>query len=112
MARNPFSAQFIVYTDPAPNVSFEVPVGSLAVVRDINAYSLVAVGGLTASLQNSAEAPPAVFAALVGADAPWYQQWQGRVVVPAGGFISIAWSGVSDGLSAYVGGYLLDADLP
>lgn len=112
MARNPFSQQFIVYTDPAPNVSYEVPPNMVAVVRDITAFSLAAIGGLTASLQNSGEAPPCVFAALVGADVPWYQQWQGRVVVPAGGFISIAWSGVTDGLSAYVGGYLLLADLP
>ena len=112
MARNPYSQQFLVYTDSSPSVLYEVPPGYLADIRQVTAYSEAAIGGLTVSIQDSGEAPACIVVALVGAAAPWYQAWEGRVVVPSQGFISIAWSGASSGLNAYVGGFLLADNLP
>lgn len=106
-----FSTQFIVYTDETPNESFEVPEGFTAVVRDITLW--VGVGGhyATVGFGNSVDAPIAWFAYLSEVTIANTAQWQGRVVVPGGGYINLDTGGLSYEDSVYVGGYLLRNNL-
>lgn len=102
-----YSQQFIVRWGGDPLPAYEVPAGFTAVIRDFSFYSGAAGDIMRLYIQNSAAAPQVVAAMLEGTGAPEYQQWQGRVVVPAGGFISLAESVVGDEADVYVGGYLL-----
>lgn len=107
MAWPVYSQQFIVYTSSAPNQSYLVPENFVAVVRDITLWDPAAGILLQVSLQNSDAAPAIVFANLSGAGVPTYEQWQGRVVCPAGGTISFATESLGADSQVYVGGYLL-----
>jgi len=102
-----FSAQFIVYTDSTPNVSYEVPAGFTAVLRDFTAAWTIAGTFFQVGIQNDEEAPECIVAQIEAVGAVGYEQWTGRVVVPSGGFITIEIGEAASGLSFYVGGYLL-----
>lgn len=102
-----FSTQLILYTDAAPNLSFLVPDGFTAVVRDFSAQTNL--GGVIAQLfvQNDVDAPLVCVAQAETAGVAGYDQWQGRVVAPAGATLSLELSTADSGTSVYVGGYLL-----
>lgn len=104
-----FSQGFIYYTDAAPNSDYEVPEGFTAVVRDFTVFSSLAAVDAYLIVQNNATAPQVGIASIESVGVLKSDQWQGRCVVPAGGFITISLSGVSSGTSVYVGGYLLRA---
>lgn len=102
-----FSSQFIVSNDETGTGVFEVPSGSVAVIRDFSVW-LEAGGALVQlQIQNSSVAPAVVAAQVSTIGVPGYAQWQGRVVVPPGGIMSIASESLGSGLHVYVGGYLL-----
>ena len=102
-----YSQAFILYTDSTPNLSFDVPEGFTAVVRQITAYT--SLGGLQVVAYVLPEGGPAtaVFAAnnLVGVNAAW--AWEGRVVQEGPGTVGINVSSEALDSSVYVGGYLL-----
>lgn len=102
-----YSAQFIVYTDAAPNTTYEVPAGATAVIRDFSAIATVAATLVQVTIQDSATAPACIVASLELAGLEQYAQWVGRVVIPAGGIITLNLGSLSAGVSSYVGGYLL-----
>jgi hypothetical protein len=102
-----FSSQFIVYTDAAPNTSYEVPDGFVAVIRDFTLFTSIGATGAQLSIQNSATASSCVVAWLAAAGLEDYHQWTGRVVVPSGGFITLDVVSAGEGANSYVGGYLL-----
>ena len=107
MARNIFSAQLILYTEAAPNETFEVPAGFVAVMRDCSLFTAVGAAAGYVTVQNSATGPTVVVARLETVGALAYDQWQGRVVVPAGGFLSFVNGSFGTGGEFYAGGYLL-----
>jgi hypothetical protein len=102
-----FSAAFIVQQPSASNTHFEVPPGFTAVVRDFTVACLY--GGTLTSLyiQDSSVAPAVTIAYLEVAGVGQSAQWQGRIVVPENGFISVYIADLSSGANTYVGGYLL-----
>jgi hypothetical protein len=102
-----FSSQFILYTDPAPNTEFDVPSGFTAVIRDFTFYTSVGDTVSQLAIQDSGSAPQVVCAQLSGTGVNSYAQWQGRVVVPAGGIITLYPGEVGFDQQMYVGGYLL-----
>lgn len=102
-----FSSGLIYYTGATPNTAFEVPAGFTAVVRDVSVYSGVGEVNLSLYVQLS-DADPAVYViGLNTTGANVSAHWEGRIVVGAGGTITIDIGelGYYDG--AYVGGYLL-----
>lgn len=105
----PWSSQFILYTDSAPNLTFEVPAANVAVLRDFTAFATVAATFAQLRIQNSEAAPAITVASLELAAIEAYEQWTGRVVVPGGGVISLNLGSLAAGLEIYVGGYLLNA---
>lgn len=102
-----FSSQFIVYTDSTPNTSFEVPAGFTAVLRDFTASWTLAGTYSQVTIQNDEAAPACIVAQLEMSGLVGYDQWTGRIVVPAGGVINLVIGDAATGLSFYVGGYLL-----
>jgi len=102
-----FSAQFIVYTASTPNSTFVVPDGFTAVMRDASVVQDVGGYAWELNFANSEEAPVCAvdYASSLGVFE--VHQWQGRVVVPAGGVIGVVFSTVGPTPSCYVGGYLL-----
>jgi hypothetical protein len=102
-----YSAPFIQYTSSTPNLSFEVPAGFTAIVRQISVYQ--DVGSFVASLAfQDSEAAPNIFvwtgeqSGLVN-----YIATEGRWVLGEGGIMTMYLSSVLDSLTVYVGGYLL-----
>jgi len=107
VARPVYSAQFLLYTDSAPNTEYEVPAGFTAVIRDITCYSEAAGTLAQLFIENAAGAPAVtVYSAEVLGFAA-YDQWTGRVVVPSGGLMTLTFGELAVGLQVYVGGYLL-----
>jgi hypothetical protein len=102
-----FSSQFIVSTEAEGYPSFLVPAGFTAVVRDFSIFSTASVELAQLFIQNSDAAPAVCCASLATASAPAYAQWQGRVVCPEGGTISVTLEFVFGAPDLYVGGYLL-----
>jgi len=102
-----YSAQFILYTSVDPTTSYEIPSGFTAVVRDFTGYSDGGASLCQLLIQNDGSAPELVVAQLSFAGIAAYAQWQGRVVVPAGGFILIQPGALLVNPGFYVGGYLL-----
>lgn len=102
-----FSSQFILNNSTTGYSSFEVPAGFTAVIRDFSCYTIVGVSLAQILVQNSSVAPPIVVASLGELGVNVYAQWQGRVVVPAGGLIDQNLEFTGDGPDTYVGGYLL-----
>lgn len=102
-----FSTQFIVYVDAAPNLSYEVPAGFTAVVRDVTFYATIAGTLCQVTIQDSGAAPVVTVVSEELAGLGAYEQWTGRVVVPEGGFIGLVLGSLAAGINAYVGGYLL-----
>jgi hypothetical protein len=102
-----FSQGFIYWSDSTPNDAFEVPAGFTAVVRDFTAVTLLGDVLIGMFVQQSASAPsiPIAYSSVLGAAQSY--QWQGRVVVDAGGFVTIAGAALGYELGVYVGGYLL-----
>lgn len=102
-----FSQGFIYYTEAAPNNSFGVPEGFTAVLRDVQ-ISCEAGGSLFAIYgDNGAGAPVYTILYLEVLGATQSASWEGRVVIPGGGALSLAQTTLGVGASAYVGGYLL-----
>lgn len=113
MAYSPvFSTQFILYTDATPNLSYAVPAGATAVLRDATFYSTVAATLCQVNIQDSDEAEAVVVVSEEIAGVGVYAQWTGRVVVPGGGFINLELGSLAAGINAYVGGYLLQNQVP
>jgi len=106
-----FSAQFIVYTDAAPILAYEVPSGFTAVVRDFSLYT--EAGGVVGQLllADAAGSPECVVASIGALGVAAYGQWQGRIVAPGGAFLTLSLTSEDLGTSAYVGGYLLRNNL-
>lgn len=102
-----FSQDFINYTPETPNTSFEVPEGFTAVVRDCTYATYVGVGWAFIGKQSSVDAPTVWFASLAVDVVYNFSQWQGRVVVEQGGYISLNITQLADDGCVYVGGYLL-----
>lgn len=102
-----FSAAFVIYTDGAPNTQFDVPAGFTAVVRDVEATTELGASAFSAYFGDSLIAPGVVFAYLTTEGALQSVHWEGRVVVPGGGFIGLGQYTLGVGATAYIGGYLL-----
>lgn len=102
-----FSSQFILYTDAAPNLSFLVPAGMTAVVRDFSLQTNLGGAVAQVAIQNSEAAPAIVIAQLETVGFPAYDHLEGRWVVPENGLVNLSVSTVDSGTSVYVGGYLL-----
>lgn len=102
-----FSAQFVVHTGGDPYSPFEVPDGFTAVIREAAGFS--GAGGFVAQvrIQNSLIAPGVKPISLGATGIPAWAQWQGRIVVPEGGQISVDVASFIDDPDFYVGGYLL-----
>lgn len=102
-----FSAPLIQYTNATPNTSFEVPSGFTAVAR----FAAITqdYGGYAAGwyIQDSEAAPGIFFDYTSDLGLLECHQWQGRVVVPEGGFFGFTSSEFGSSLNAYLGGYLL-----
>lgn len=107
MARAVYSSQLISYSATTPNQQFDVPDGFTCIVRDIDAYQNVGAWILTLSYGNSLVAPAITVVALQADGVVNYNQWRGRIVVPAGGFVRIDANVFDTSLGVYVGGYLL-----
>jgi hypothetical protein len=108
VARYVYSTPFIQYTSATPNNQYEVPLGYVAIVRQITVQQNEGAYSFFAYTQDSPEAPGLVFAADESAGFYNYAAWEGRVVVPGGGIITIETSTVFSSLNSYVGGYLLN----
>lgn len=106
-----FSSQFIVASELDGISSFLVPAGFTAVVRDFSSW--FSAGGAVVQLvvQNSEAAPGVTVAAVGAAGVAEYSQWQGRVVVPAGGIMTVDTTYLGATPDIYVGGYLLRNNL-
>jgi len=104
-----FSELFVLNNPDTGYSTYQVPAGFVAVIRDFSIFAIdaLSLGNLAVSL--SEVAPLVIVASLGAIGETLYAQWQGRVVVPAGGFIvpQLAWVGT--GPHCYVGGYLLTA---
>lgn len=102
-----YSAAFIQYTASTPNSTFEVPAGFTAVAR----YGTVLqdIGGYAAGfyLKDSEAAPGMFFDYASGLEVFQVHDWNGRIVVPAGGFLGISLTSIGDQPAVYLGGYLL-----
>ena len=107
-----YSAQFINYTDTAPNQSFTVPAGFTAVVRQITI--ICELGGMvaTVSFKNSSVAPANLFYYVSLAAVFSYAQQQLHVVVPENGEILLGLTALDLATACYVGGYLLTNTAP
>jgi len=102
-----FSSQFIVYTSETPNLSYLVPTGFTAVVRDMEVTQNIGSFFTTVGFQNSPEAPECYCVTVEAVGAANSASWHGRIVVPAGGLVLVNFSEVGDFPFCYVGGYLL-----
>lgn len=76
-------------------------------VRDFSMWTAEGAAIAQLLVQNSGAAPAITMAAVSTLGVATYDQWQGRVVVPAGGILSVTISELSSGPDVYVGGYLL-----
>lgn len=110
MSRPVYSAQFIVYTDAAPNSEFEVPEGFTAVVRQCTLFTQLGAANAQPFFSDAPGAPGVTFASLTTAGVAQADQWQGHVVVPGGGFIVLNINTILAGSQFYAGGYLLRDD--
>jgi hypothetical protein len=104
-----YSKPFIYYTDSTPNTEFDVPMGFVAVLRDFTAYASAAATICQILAQGSSEADTIAVAQLELAAIAAYGQWTGRVVLPYPGIFTFVAGGLSTGVQAYAGGYLLRA---
>ena len=102
-----YSAAFIQYTASTPNPLFEVPAGYTAVAR--YGSILQEIGGYAAGffLADSEIDPEMYFDYASALGVFEFHQWNGRVVVPEGGFLGVSLSTVGDSPAVYLGGYLL-----
>lgn len=110
MARPVYSQQFLAYTDSSPETEFEVPSGYVAVIRQCTAVVTAALTFCQVGIQDSGAAPVCYVWSVELAGLLVSAAFEGRVVVPAGGIISINLGSLSAGASVYVGGYLLSAE--
>jgi hypothetical protein len=102
-----FSQGFIYYTDSSPNTAFQVPEGFTAVVRECDVLTTAGDTWASFNVQASDIAPVVGFALLNAVGLANSQHWEGRVVCPGGGTISIYQNTLGVGANIYVGGYLL-----
>lgn len=107
-----YSVQFLLWTDAAPNTTYEVPMGATAVIRQLSSYVGAGSNVWTCSIQNDDSAPAVVIGGAVLAAALGFSNSEGRWVVPGGGFISLYVQEIAVNTSIYVGGYLLPNSLP
>lgn len=110
MARPVYSEQFIVYTDAAPITEFEVPTGYTAVIRQITGLVTESLTYLQVGIQDDPSAPVCYVWSWEAVGLLVSTTWEGRVVVPALGIISLNLGSLESGTSVYVGGYLLTAE--
>lgn len=102
-----WSVPFIQYTPASPNTLFAVPAGYTAVAR----WGSVSqnIGGYNASwwLRDAEDSPNNTFWA--GNSVGIYETavFEGRVVVPGGGYLGLYFSELGSTPNAYLGGYLL-----
>lgn len=107
MANPVYSSQLILGSDSTGYPSFDVPADFVAVIRDASQWDISGGAITEVVVQNSGAAPGIVVARLSDAGVATYSQWQGRVVVPPGGIISVTVTSVFARPDVYVGGYLL-----
>jgi len=102
-----YSQGFIYYTPETGALSFAVPDGFTAVVRQWGVYGDITDFICQLQGQNSEAAPAYVLDTQAQAGIAVQTQSRGHWVVPGGGIISIYINSVGDTPSAYAGGYLL-----
>lgn len=107
MSRPVYSAQFILASDVSALPSFEVPDGYTAVIRDFTLYSSLGAAGAYLIIQNTVSAPQIVVAVIKLTGVEESGLFQGRIVVPEHGIISLETDTLGSGAEIYVGGYLL-----
>lgn len=110
MSQRPvYSQGFIYCSATTPNLSFDVPNGFTAVVRQITLSQPDLSADWAMVIANEAGGPEIVAAAgtLSGVFNSDYREL--RVVVPGGGFIGINMYDLGEEPNVYVGGYLLTA---
>jgi hypothetical protein len=102
-----YSAAFVQYTADTPNLSFLVPEGFTAVVRQVSAVQSAGAFNFGLYVQDSDAAPAVQVIAEVSSGFFNTFETEGRWVCPGGGTISCYVSTILDSLNVYVGGYLL-----
>ena len=108
MAYSPvYSAPFVQYTPSTPNLSFAVPAGYTAVVRQISCVQDIGDWELGLVIQDSEAAPTLQVFGTTAIGAPASVQAEGRWVVPGGGIITVELTEIGSACFVYVGGYLL-----
>lgn len=107
MANPVYSQPFILYSTDTPNLSFAVPAGYTAIIRQLSAAQPAVAFSLALIMQLSEDAP---YIFLVFEEATGLYNTlllEGRWVVPEGGIITIDPTALGDSLTVYVGGYLI-----
>lgn len=107
MATSVYSSQLLIGSSSLGYPSFLVPENFVAVVRDVSAWDSAVGFVVQVLIQNSDAAEAITAVAVQDAGVPAYAHWEGRVVVPAGGTISLETTSVGGSPDVYVGGYLL-----
>jgi len=102
-----WSTPLIQYSTAAPNLSYLVPAGYTAVVRQISVLQDIGDYDFGCYKQADSTSPPVWFAYAHGLGLLEEYQREGRWVVEAGETLLITFSTLGSGISAYVGGYLL-----
>jgi hypothetical protein len=102
-----YSVPLVQSAPGAVNLSFEIPEGYTAVIRQISLSVTVATGIIAVNIQDSDEAPQIAIHQTAFTDVYASQHTEGRWVVPENGIISIYIESEGVDVYAYIGGYLL-----
>jgi hypothetical protein len=107
MAAPVYSTRFLAGHGVTSGSSYVVPVGMVAVVRDLDGYGNMGLGD-TARLYLQGHLGQAVAFLDWPSNSESHQEWRGRVVYLAGESVTVNILGGSP-IDYYVGGYLLTA---
>lgn len=108
MARRPvYSAAFVEYTPDTPNESFLVPEDYTAVLRYASVVQNIGAYNVLMGIANAEDAPVLDVWQVADIGVGSMAMWEGRVVIPGGGYIQMNVSAAGSSISMYCGGYLL-----
>jgi len=107
VARAVYSSQFAAYQGSDVPAPFAVPTDNVAVIREVDAYAEAALGYFQVLISDDEIAPQVCIASLELSGLVTSSHWEGRVVVPGGGYIWFVIGTLGTSYSAYCGGYLL-----
>lgn len=102
-----YSAQFILYTPTTPNLSFLVPDGFTAVIRQWSVSQEITDWLFQLKIGDASSATALIIVNENQAGVNTYLAGEGRWVVPGGGFMEVYLSSLGMVPHIYVGGYLL-----